>query len=56
MSTGVVTTTTVTHASPSGAYAHIADRNWENDLKIAESGIDPEFCDDIVCQKRTCSL
>ncbi|XP_021966239.2 alkaline phosphatase isoform X2 [Folsomia candida] len=50
MSTGVVTTTTVTHASPSGAYAHIADRNWENDLKIAESGIDPEFCDDIAEQ------
>lgn len=50
MSTGIVTTTTVTHASPSGAYAHIADRDWENDLKVSESGKDPEFCDDIAEQ------
>jgi alkaline phosphatase len=29
--TGVVTTTRVTHASPAGAYAHIANREWESD-------------------------
>lgn len=28
---GIVTTTRVTHASPAGAYAHTADRNWESD-------------------------
>jgi alkaline phosphatase len=29
--TGIVTTTRITHASPAGTYAHIANRNWECD-------------------------
>jgi alkaline phosphatase len=29
--TGVVTTTTVTHATPAGCYAHTPERNWEDD-------------------------
>jgi len=49
-STGVVTTTRVTHASPAGAYAHIADRDWENDAQITYSGQDPNVCDDIAKQ------
>ncbi|GBM76534.1 Alkaline phosphatase, tissue-nonspecific isozyme [Araneus ventricosus] len=28
--TGIVTTTRVTHATPAGAYAHTASRNWES--------------------------
>ncbi|XP_017057031.1 membrane-bound alkaline phosphatase [Drosophila ficusphila] len=32
---GLVTTTRVTHASPSGVYAHIAERDWENDAEVA---------------------
>ncbi|XP_001358611.3 membrane-bound alkaline phosphatase [Drosophila pseudoobscura] len=41
---GLVTTTRVTHASPSGVYAHIAERDWENDAEVisdcgADSGI-----------------
>jgi len=32
--TGVVTTTTVTHATPGGCYAHTPDRNWENDAEL----------------------
>lgn len=31
MSTGVVTTTRVTHATPAATYAHAPDRNWESD-------------------------
>ncbi|XP_005192159.2 membrane-bound alkaline phosphatase [Musca domestica] len=31
---GLVTTTRVTHASPAGLYAHVADRDWENDKKV----------------------
>lgn len=31
---GLVTTARVTHASPAGAYAHISQRDWENDAKI----------------------
>ncbi len=33
-STGVVTTTRVTHATPGACYAHTADRNWESDKDI----------------------
>lgn len=33
-STGVVTTTRITHASPAGIYAHIAHRDWENDQEV----------------------
>lgn len=32
--TGVVTTTRITHASPAGVYAHIGDRDWENDMEV----------------------
>jgi alkaline phosphatase len=33
--TGVVTTTTVTHATPAGCYAHTPERNWENDATLS---------------------
>ena len=39
LSTGVITTTRVTHASPAATYAHSASRNWE-----AEA---PDGCKDI---------
>ncbi|EDV96436.1 membrane-bound alkaline phosphatase [Drosophila grimshawi] len=34
---GLVTTTRVTHASPSGVYAHTADREWENNALLEEA-------------------
>ncbi len=34
MATGIVTTTRVTHATPSGTYAHSPDRNWEGDVRL----------------------
>ncbi|XP_002062011.3 membrane-bound alkaline phosphatase [Drosophila willistoni] len=34
---GLVTTTRVTHASPSGVYAHTADREWENNAVLEEA-------------------
>jgi len=34
-STGVVTTARVTHATPAAAYAHSADRNYEDDSKLS---------------------
>ncbi|KAK7086431.1 hypothetical protein SK128_007003 [Halocaridina rubra] len=49
-SAGIVTTTTVTHATPAGAYAHVADRNWEDDAEVAYDGHDPDTCDDIAEQ------
>lgn len=48
--TGIVTTTTVTHASPAGAYAHTSNRNWECDSDVVSSGQDPEQCRDIAYQ------
>ncbi|XP_062558477.1 membrane-bound alkaline phosphatase-like [Armigeres subalbatus] len=47
---GVVTTTRVTHASPSGNYAHIADRDWESNGYVDAKGCDSEVLDDIAEQ------
>lgn len=35
-SAGIVTTTRVTHASPAGTYASVANRNWENNNIMEE--------------------
>lgn len=47
---GFVTTTRITHASPSGIYAHIANRDWEDDVEVLESKCDPNETDDIAEQ------
>ncbi|KAG8233248.1 hypothetical protein J437_LFUL013510, partial [Ladona fulva] len=49
-STGVVTTTRITHASPTGTYGHTAERDWESDSDIAWANQDPKVCDDIAEQ------
>ncbi|CAH0715320.1 unnamed protein product, partial [Brenthis ino] len=46
-STGIVTTTRVTHASPAAAYAHSADRKWEADVDMPRHGL---RCEDIASQ------
>lgn len=49
--TGVVTTTRITHASPTGAYAHTAHRDWESDADIPEKIYeDTPQCQDIASQ------
>ncbi|XP_030570610.1 membrane-bound alkaline phosphatase [Drosophila novamexicana] len=48
---GLVTTTRVTHASPSGVYAHTADREWENNAVLEEAcGEQAKGLDDIAVQ------
>nr|AJW76724.1 alkaline phosphatase 4 [Spodoptera exigua] len=47
---GIVTTTRITHASPAGVYAKVANRHWENDAKVREDGHDPARCPDIAHQ------
>ncbi|XP_008186655.1 membrane-bound alkaline phosphatase isoform X2 [Acyrthosiphon pisum] len=49
---GLVTTTRVTHASPAGAYAHTAHRNWESDADLAKAAnlTDVTQCEDIAKQ------
>ncbi|HTE40110.1 MAG TPA: alkaline phosphatase, partial [Steroidobacteraceae bacterium] len=34
LSTGIVTTARVTHATPASSYAHVADREWESDAQL----------------------
>ena len=34
MSTGAVTTATITHATPGATYSHIANRDWESDAAM----------------------
>lgn len=48
--TGVVTTTRITHATPAAAYAHIAERDWEDDSMVIADGVDSNTCDDIAEQ------
>ncbi|XP_071446195.1 membrane-bound alkaline phosphatase-like [Hetaerina americana] len=50
MSTGIVTTTRVTHASPAAGYAHVASRDWENDADVVADKQDPHVCKDIAHQ------
>ncbi|XP_059054706.1 membrane-bound alkaline phosphatase-like [Achroia grisella] len=47
---GIVTTTRITHASPAGAFAKIANRNWESDYDVLDEDRDPTLCRDIAHQ------
>ncbi|XP_055844033.1 alkaline phosphatase-like [Episyrphus balteatus] len=49
-STGLVTTTTVTNASPAGLFAHVGHRDYESDLNVKEHDQDPKICKDIADQ------
>lgn len=46
---GVVTTTRVQHASPSGTYAHTVNRDWYSDADMPASAL-KEGCKDIAAQ------
>nr|XP_013050413.2 intestinal-type alkaline phosphatase-like isoform X1 [Anser cygnoides] len=48
-SVGIVTTTRVQHASPSGTYAHVVDRNWYADASMPQEAIS-QGCKDIAWQ------
>ncbi len=37
LATGVVTTTTITHATPAATYAHSPHRDWESDADLSEA-------------------
>lgn len=52
LSTGVVTTTRLTHATPAATYAHSADRNWENDTDLPPEAT-AQGCKDIAQQLMT---
>lgn len=48
LSTGVVSTARITHATPAATYAHSVDRNWEDNSDKPETGA--EECEDIASQ------
>ncbi|XP_069812887.1 alkaline phosphatase, tissue-nonspecific isozyme-like isoform X2 [Dendropsophus ebraccatus] len=48
-SVGVVTTTRINHATPAGAYAHSANRNWYSDADMPPDAI-RQGCKDIAWQ------
>jgi alkaline phosphatase len=43
--TGIVTTTTVTHATPAACYAHAPERNWEVDAELSAEARQAGFPD-----------
>lgn len=47
---GLVTSARVTHASPAGVYAHVSDRNWENDAEVTNGHCDHHVRLDIARQ------
>ncbi|TWG93997.1 alkaline phosphatase [Luteimonas sp. J16] len=49
MSTGIVTTARLTHATPAATYAHVPDRNWESDGVMPEKARE-QGCRDIASQ------
>lgn len=50
MSTGAVTTTRITHATPAAIYAHTAGRDWEGGIKKDKEELPPPACRDIARQ------
>jgi alkaline phosphatase len=49
--TGIVTTARVTHATPAATYAHVPNRDWEDDVSMADSdGTPGGACKDIADQ------
>ena len=49
LATGVVSTARITHATPAAAYAHVANRDWENDSALSDKAR-AEGCIDIARQ------
>lgn len=54
MATGIVTTARLTHATPAATYAHVPDRNWENDTDLPKAAVE-QGCRDIAQQLLTSS-
>ncbi len=49
LATGVVSTARITHATPGATYAHVPNRNWENDAALPAKAVE-QGCKDIAQQ------
>jgi alkaline phosphatase len=45
LSTGVVSTARITHATPAAAYAHSPERDWEADANLPQAALEADFPD-----------
>jgi alkaline phosphatase len=45
LSTGIVTNTRLTHATPAALYAHAPHRDWENDTRLSDAARKADFPD-----------
>ena len=45
LSTGIVTTARLTHATPAACYAHTPERGWENDARLPDAARSADFPD-----------
>jgi alkaline phosphatase len=54
LATGIVSTARLTHATPAATYAHVPDRNWENDTDLPKAAVE-QGCRDIAQQLLTSS-
>jgi len=52
LATGVVTTARLTHATPAATYAHVPNRDWENNADLPANAV-AEGCQDIAAQLLT---
>lgn len=50
MATGVVTNARITHATPAGAYASVANRDWEDDSYVTDGGCNATQYPDVAHQ------
>ncbi|WAJ31263.1 alkaline phosphatase [Antarcticirhabdus aurantiaca] len=51
LATGIVSTARITHATPAATYAHVPNRDWEDDKSLADNGGTPGgACKDIADQ------
>jgi alkaline phosphatase len=50
MSTGTITSARLTHATPAASYAHVPDRDFEDDAALAKGWQDQSKCKDIARQ------
>lgn len=48
--TGIITTTTITHATPAATYAHVSNRDFESDTNVTAIKASPDECMDIARQ------
>ena len=53
LSTGAVTTTRITHATPAANYAHTPYRDWENDAQLPKGATLPDIAAQLIQHQKT---